>query len=46
MIGKGITYFSNTDIEKVKGKKTDMMQEILGKKFYTEIINRDNLIIL
>ncbi len=46
MIGKGITYYSSQDIEKIKGQKTDHIKLEEGKRFYNEIIHRDNMIIL
>lgn len=46
MIGKGITYYSSLDIEKIKGQKTDHIKLEEGKRFYNEIIHRDNMIIL
>lgn len=46
MIGKGITYYTSQDIEKIKGQKTDNIQLEEGKRLYNEIIHRDNMIIL
>ena len=46
LIGKGISYFSSQDIEKIKGRKTSHIKTILGEGYYEEIIHRDNLIIL
>jgi len=46
MIGKGITYYSSSDIERIKGLRTDEVEEKIGEQFYTEIIHRDNMIIL
>jgi len=46
MIGKGISYYSSKDIDRIKGHKSDEIEAILGKPFYSEIIHRDNMIIL
>jgi glutamate 5-kinase len=46
LIGKGISYFSSQDIEKIKGRKTSDIKAVLGEGYYEEIIHRDNLIIL
>lgn len=46
MIGKGISYYSSKDIERIKGHKSDDIEAILGKPLYSEIIHRDNMIIL
>ncbi len=44
-IGKGISYYSSFEIEKIMGKHTSLIEEILGYKYYNEIIDRDNLVI-
>ncbi len=46
MIGKGITYYSNSDIEKIKGQRTNNINKAVVNRFYNEIIHRDNMIIL
>lgn len=46
MIGKGITYYASQDIDKIKGHKSDDIKLEEGKRFYNEIIHRDNMIIL
>jgi len=46
LIGKGLVNFDNKTIEIIKGKKSNYIKEILGEKFYTEVIHRDNLVIL
>lgn len=46
MIAKGISYYTNTDIEKIKGKRTGNINKKDVKRYYDEIIHRDNLIIV
>ncbi len=46
MIAKGISYYSSTDIEKIKGKRTGNIDKKELKKFYDEIIHRDNMILV
>ena len=46
LVGKGISYFSGRDLEKIKGHKTDEIKKILGEDTYEEVVHRDNLIIL
>lgn len=46
MIGKGITYYSSEDIEKIKGQRTNEINKAEVKRYYDEVIHRDNLIIL
>ncbi len=43
---RGIVSYSSSEIEKIKGKKTQEIEKILGYKDYDEIIHRDNLVIL
>ncbi len=43
---RGLTNFSSTEIEKIKGLKTNQIKEILGSKVYDEVIHRDNLVVL
>jgi len=46
LIAKGITYYPATDVDKIKGKRTGNIDKKELKKFYDEIIHRDNLIIV
>lgn len=46
IIGKGITYYTSEEIEKIKGMHTSKIKDILGYKYYNEVIDRDNLVIL
>ena len=46
MIGMGITHYSSEDIEKIKGQKTNEIPREADKRFYEEVIHRDNMIIL
>jgi glutamate 5-kinase len=46
MIGMGITHYSSEDIEKIKGQKTNEIKREADKRFYEEVIHRDNMIIL
>ncbi len=43
---RGIASYSSSEIEKIKGKKTSQIEDVLGYKDYDEIIHRDNLVIL
>lgn len=46
MIAKGITYYPSEDIEKIKGKRTGNINKAEVKRYYDEIVHRDNLIIV
>ncbi|MBW2265313.1 MAG: hypothetical protein JRF28_03960 [Deltaproteobacteria bacterium] len=42
---KGLVNYKAADIRKLKGLKTDQIKDILGHKYYDEVIHRDNLVI-
>ena len=46
VIAKGIVSYSASEIEQLKGRHTDEIEEILGYKRFTEIIHRDNLTVI
>ncbi|MBN1621228.1 MAG: glutamate 5-kinase [Endomicrobiales bacterium] len=45
-VGRGLSYYSSDEINKIKGKKTVEIKKILGKSDFDEVIHRDNLVIL
>jgi len=45
-IARGISNYSAEAINKIKGRKTGEIVEILGYKEYDEVIHRDNMIVL
>jgi len=40
---KGIVNYSSEDLEKIKGKRTYEIKNILGEKDYDAVVHRDNL---
>ena len=44
-LGIGLVNYDSTDIEKIKGLKSDRIKQVLGHKSYDEVIHRDNLAI-
>ncbi|MDQ1257675.1 MAG: glutamate 5-kinase, partial [Candidatus Hydrogenedentes bacterium] len=42
-IARGLTNYSSGDIERIKGSKSNVVQSILGRKDFDEVIHRDNL---
>ena len=46
MIAKGITNYSSSDINKIKGLKSVDIEKKLGYKYTEEIIHRDNMVII
>jgi len=45
-IAKGLTNYSFSEIERIKGKRTSEIEKILGYKYSDEVIHRDNLVLL
>ncbi|MCL0067648.1 glutamate 5-kinase [Peptococcaceae bacterium] len=45
-IARGIVNFSSEEIEKIKGKRTNEIADILGHKYCDEVIHRNNLVII
>jgi glutamate 5-kinase len=43
---RGVSNYSLAEIEKIKGKKSARIEELLGYKVYDEVIHRDNLVVL
>ena len=42
----GLVNYRSTDIERIRGKKSSDIREILGRQDFDEVIHRDNLVIL
>jgi glutamate 5-kinase len=45
-IAEGLTNYSSSEIDKLKGKKTNEIEDILGYRYSDEVIHRDNLVLL
>lgn len=45
-IAKGLINYSSSEIEKIKGRRSKEIEEILGYKYSDEAIHRDNLVLL
>lgn len=43
---RGLTSYSSHELKKIKGLKTNEIEAALGYKYYDEVIQRDNLVIL
>jgi glutamate 5-kinase len=46
VFARGLTKYSSTDLEKIKGLKTSQIASVLGHKDYDEVIHRDDLVVL
>jgi len=44
VIAKGLTNYSSGELGKIKGAKTSQIKDLLGHKYYDEVIHRDNLV--
>jgi glutamate 5-kinase len=45
-IAKGLTNYSSSETEKIRGKKTTEIEKVLGYKYSDEVIHRDNLVVV
>ena len=45
-IAKGLTNYSSSEMQKIKGGKTSEIEKILGYKYSEEAIHRDNLVLI
>lgn len=45
-IARGVTRFSSSDLIKIKGRRTDEIEKILGSKLRGEVIHKDNLVLI
>ncbi len=46
VFARGLTKYSSTDLDRIRGLKTSQIESILGRKDYDEVIHRDDLVIL
>jgi glutamate 5-kinase len=46
VFARGLTKYSSTDLDRIKGLKTSQIESVLGHKDYDEVIHRDDLVIL
>jgi glutamate 5-kinase len=45
-IAKGIVNYSSQDVERIRGRQTSEIEDLLGYKYSDEVIHRDNLVVL
>ena len=46
VVARGLTNYSAGEIEKIKGRRSAEIENILGYKDYDEVIHRDNLVVM
>ena len=44
-LAKGVTNYSQAELERIKGKRTTEIEKTLGYKYSDEIVHRDNLVL-
>ncbi|MDP9174007.1 MAG: glutamate 5-kinase [Planctomycetota bacterium] len=45
LIARGLSNYSSVDLDRIKGKKTQAVRELLAEAAYDEAIHRDNLVL-
>ncbi|MCS7035018.1 MAG: glutamate 5-kinase [Phycisphaerae bacterium] len=45
-IARGLTNYSSAEIERIRGRKSAEIRQILGHSAYEEVVHRDNLVVL
>jgi glutamate 5-kinase len=45
-IAKGIVNYSSQDVERIRGRQSSEIEDLLGYKYSDEVIHRDNLVVL
>ena len=45
-IARGLSNYSSNEMNKIKGVKTSLIEQILGYKNFDEVIHRDNLVLM
>lgn len=46
LIARGVTYYSSGELRKIKGRRTEEIRTILGRRYYDEVVDRDNMVIV
>ncbi|MFO7848237.1 MAG: glutamate 5-kinase [Balneolaceae bacterium] len=46
IVARGITSYSQNDIEKIKGRHSTEIESLLGNCHYEEVVHRDNLVVM
>ena len=45
-VARGLTNYASADIQKIKGRKSNRISDVLGHLPYEEVIHRDNLLVV
>lgn len=44
-LGRGLSFYSSTDVQKMKGQRSTELKKTLGPEYAREVIHRDNLVL-
>ncbi|MDH4184919.1 MAG: glutamate 5-kinase, partial [Nitrospinota bacterium] len=44
LFGKGLVNYHSHEMEKIKGSKSSQIEQILGYKFYDEVMHRNDMV--
>lgn len=45
VVARGLVNYNNSIIERIKGKRSEIIKSIVGEKYYPEAVHRDNLVV-
>lgn len=45
-LARGLTNYSATDAQRIRGLSSEQMREVLGRVAYVELVHRDNLVVI
>ncbi len=45
LFARGVTYYSSADLRRIRGRQTEEIREILGRHYYDEVVDRNNMVI-
>lgn len=45
-LARGLTHYSSEELDKIKGVRSSLIEQILGSKICDEVIHRDDLVVL
>jgi glutamate 5-kinase len=45
-IARGLSNYSDSELQRIKGKRSNQFEKILGRPAYAEIIHRDNMVLM
>ncbi len=43
---RGLSNYSSTDVERLRGLRSEQVREVMGASAYEEVVHRDNLVVI